>query len=107
MVDGYQVCDWLLVMVLPYLFFGWPGSCFVVGVARCVFLVGLNRPFRLENSLPQRPPSRVPRVWSLPRGQDVLAPRLSWRPTGIHPRLSCLAVLFRGRARALVAAPWS
>src|SRR5260221_13155395 len=71
MVDGYQVCDWLLVMVLPYLFFGWPGSCFVVGVARCVFLVGLNRPFRLENSLPQWPPSRVPRVWSLPSGQDV------------------------------------
>src|SRR5260221_12647689 len=68
---------------------------------RCVFLVGLNR---LENSLPQRPPSRVPRAWSLPSGQDVLARQLSRRPAGLTFALVCVAL--RCRATFVVALWW-
>ena len=68
---------------------------------RCspLVLLGLDRPFKfqVEGLLPGRPPSRVPRAWSFPRGQDDFVRRLSRRPTGLAIALVWAALRCRPR----------
>ena len=68
---------------------------------RHVVLVGLNRPLRIGNVLPQRLFSKNPRAWSLPSGQRATAlaaiSRVRFRPR--------LASSHRIRIRPPVAAP--
>jgi len=45
--------------------------------------------FRVEGSLPWRPPSWIPKGYSFPSGRDVFARQLSQRPTGLAIALIC------------------
>jgi hypothetical protein len=64
---------------LTDLTFVWPVSPVAGDDAHCdVFFVGLNKPFQADDLLSGWP-SWIPRVWSLPSGQNVF----TQQPTGL------------------------
>ena len=57
---------------------------FVVGADARRNVHGFNRPFRIEDFLCWRLPSRIPEAWSFPSGQDDLVRRFSRWPVGLE-----------------------
>jgi len=90
-------CWWVALPTLPTV-------AFVVGVDVQCGVHGLNRPFRIGDSLASWPHSWILGVWSLLSGQDILARQHSRRPIGLVFAL-IWAVLWR-RAMFALAVWW-
>jgi len=86
-------------------------GCVVDIDARRIIFVGLNRPLRIEDSLPRWPPSKIPGAWSFPRDRMSLHDGSCCSQSSSHVPLSGLpcgiAALHHIHTCPSMAAPWA